>query len=183
MRPLLSMGVVIFILGGLQFYMQARQHFGQLPVQLIERPAPGKFDLEVTLSFDAGIGSADPFAVGTEKQDELVLLVTFRGKPLLQSREPLKAGQPLRIENIQGIVTGKSSLEGRNEIYLRIRPADLNAKHPRAAHVRILRDDLEVASQTLWSDPHKILQGSIIFEIYGHSSSGHHPSSSPTETP
>lgn len=172
MRPLYAIGAATVILGVVAAYMKFQASVSRPPPRVIERTAEGDFDLELTLTFDA---APDPFSLDGE-----AIHVAFRGRTLLSQKKPVAAGEPLLVEHVEGIVLPSAGREGRNEFFLRVSPAQaseagdafaLNSPPAetaepakavaRAVRVRLLRDGVAVADETLWSAPGEPVEGVI----------------------
>ncbi len=157
LRPLLALLLAGLILGGMQLYTTLRP--APQRSEIAVRFAEGRFTLEVTLTFDAG---PDPFAFETENAP--ALLVTFEGRELLRRTEPVPAGETVRIESIEGIVSG-SGRRGRNEFFVEAVPQDSAGGLSRAVRLRLLRDEQPIAEHSLWSDPGEPVRGTLVFEL------------------
>lgn len=153
MRPILALLVVATLLGGLQTYMWLRPRPAR-SVAAFEPTAAGIFEVEITLTFAAG---PDPFAL--DLGDAPSLLVTFRGRDLLRMTEKVPAGEPIRIEEVDGVVAGA------NEFFVAATPTAQDATVARAIRVRILRDGSTVAEQSLWSDPGESVDGVVVVHV------------------
>ena len=150
MRPVLALALACGILGLVQSYMvfQRTAPRAQAAVLPVAIRAEGRFEIEATLTFDAAPDDFDvrPASLEIRQVDE----------ELLRLDTPLPAGETVRIE---------AELEnGFNEFYVRAWPAD-NASKERAMRVRVLRDGVAVAEQTLWSQPGEPVEGPIRLEI------------------
>lgn len=168
MRPFLAFLTVITILGGLQGYFMLRDRFGPSAAPLVERPAPGLYSLEITLTFDAG---PDPFAL--EAGDQTCLEVLFRGDALLRRTERVSAGEVVVITPISSIMAGSDEAQGRNEFVVRATPADSRPELAYAARVRLLRDGASVAEQILWSDSGGKVEGKLVAVVVEGGSHNH----------
>jgi hypothetical protein len=155
MRPLLALLLCLAILGIVGGYLRLSEELRQRTAQGQEAHhveiAAGKFSVEVTLTFDAGGASA--FAL--EPTEETSLLVLFQGRELIRSKEPVAAGAAVRVEDIQGIASGK------NEFYLEAHPSDQAPPIAHAVRVRVLRDGHPIADETLWSEPGLPVRGTV----------------------
>jgi hypothetical protein len=154
MRPLLALIIVVTILGSLQLYVQHRPAPPVAAELIREQVARGDFSVEITLTFDAG---PDAFAIDPATAPSLVLLL--RGQEILRRQDTIAAGQPLIVQDVQGLVSGG------NEFYLSATPADTQSSLARAARVRILRSGTPLADETLWSEPSETVQGTIVVQI------------------
>jgi hypothetical protein len=153
MRPLLALVVVGVILGGLQLYMMFRPQSRRGAFRP-EVTAAGRFDVEVTLTFDAG---PDAFALDTTSAPSL--LVQLRGRDVLRRTEPIGAGSQIVAESVAGIVVGA------NEFFVQATPQDTTALAARAVRVRVLRDGHPLSDASLWSEPGDVVQGSIVVDV------------------
>lgn len=175
-RPLLALGLVIVTLGMVQAYVSFRDSIPQKKrTRIIAAPANGKFDLEVTITFDA---SVDAF---TQQQ----ALVISRGETILfEADRPLKRGEQILIEDIPGITNGANEfrveafptlsnevensddgfggfeLENENEPVKEpfVQPAN-------ALRLRIIRDEVELGDTTIWSEPGEPISGIVTVEV------------------
>ncbi len=155
MRILLAAALSGLILGGLAAYMNLRPTPGAgSGGPIVLQTASGSFSVDITLTFDA---APDSFAVDPSRA--AALLVLFHGKELLRATEPVSAGQPVRIEPIEGM------LAGENEFFVHAAPSDADALLARGLRVRVLRDDLPIAEQSLWSEPGEVVQGIVVVSV------------------
>ncbi len=136
--------------------------------------ARGHFRVDVTLSFTA---RADAFSV-----EPMSLALSLQGgQRLLELTEPIQAGRVVTIDPVEGIT------EGLNELFIEIGTAadeDVGASPEgadgfgagpvlaangaavaRAVRVRVLRDDVVIAEETVWSDPGEPVTGRIILDV------------------
>jgi hypothetical protein len=153
MRPLLTLILVGVILGGMQVYMTFRPQpeASSTPAELL---ASGVFQLEITLTFAAG---ADPFAL--DVSDAPSLLVSFRGQDLLRVSQEIEAGETVRVDQIDGVVTGA------NEFFVQASPRDQQATAARAIRVRVLQDGNPVAEESLWAEPGELVEGVVAVDV------------------
>lgn len=151
-RPLLALAIVLGILGTVWAYEKFQASVKQPISAPAERLAADAYDLDITLTFPA---AADAFALN----DPHSLLLTFRGKTLLKVTAPVEPGRPLEVKKIPHVV------EGRNEFYLEVTPAESDEPRDHAVRLRILRDDVVVAEQTLWSPPGEPVQGLVTLTV------------------
>ena len=163
MRPLLAILVAVVILGGLQAYMRWRPRPQTTRVDPVTRIAGGNFDLEVALTFAAG---PDPFALDLDAAESVV--ITLAGRDLLRETSPIAAGETLRVRDIKGIVAGP------NEFHVRAFAQQENADLIRGLRVRLLRDNLPIAEQSLWSEPGQPVEGAILVDVRGESAADDH---------
>ena len=163
MRPLLAIFLVCVILGGMKLYMVWRDERRPVAVQNVETTASGTYSLQITPTFDVQAG--DPFAL--DPTDAPSVLVLFRGKQLLRRTEPVAAGELILITPIHDM------MQGGNEFYINLIPAEHDSDRGHAVHVRAFRDEHPIAETTLWSDPGQAVQGKIVVEILGASGSKH----------
>jgi hypothetical protein len=153
MRPLLAFLVVGSILGGLQLYMTYRPQPRREPLQA-EVTAAGRFDVELTLTFDAG-----PDAFALDPTSAAALLVQLRGHDVLRRTDRIAAGTHVVVKSVAGIVVGA------NEFYVQATPQDTTSPVARALRVRVLRNGNPLSQQTLWSEPGDVIQGAIVVEV------------------
>lgn len=160
MRPVLALLLSLTIFGAvggyLQFLREVRIALAKQEQQADrEVAAKDQFSLEVTLTFDAGGGSA--FSV--EPAQAPALRVLLRGREVLRIDEPLAAGTPVRVEKIEGVV------EGANEFFVEAHPASQEAPIAHALRVQVLRNGHPVAEETLWSAPGLPVRGTVRIEV------------------
>lgn len=154
-RPTLAIVVSTLILGGLYTYMRAR-NYGKAPVDALpEVVAPGIFRLELTLTFSA---ERDPFAFDLE--NEPTVLITFRGKNIIRSTNPVQAGTLLQVHPLEHVVEGNDEQSGRNEFYFEILTGE-DSRIARGVRFRIFRDEQVVVDRTAWSDPGEPVRGTV----------------------
>jgi hypothetical protein len=151
-RPLLALAIVLGILGTVWAYERFQASVKQPVSAPAEHLAAAAYALDITLTFPA---AADAFALN----EPYSLLLTFRGETLLKETEPIDPGRPLQVKKIPNVV------EGRNEFYLEVTPAENDEPRDHAVRLRILRDDVVVAEQTLWSPPGEPVQGLMTLTV------------------
>jgi hypothetical protein len=152
-RPVFALLVAVIILGGLQLYMTIRpQPSGRMAAQ-DELAARGRFSVEITLTFDAG-----PDAFSLDVSDAPAVLVQLRGVDLLRRQEEVLAGDQVVIDDVSGLV------EGKNEFFVQATPSEV-AHVARAVRVRVLRDGIPLADETLWAEPSEIVRGAVVVEV------------------
>lgn len=153
MRPFWAICAVFGILGGLQAYMSLRPRPMVAPDY---RPVVvgGEFSADLTLTFAAG---PDPFAL--DVNDAPSVLLQFQGEDVLRIVEMVAPGEPILVEQIEGIVAG------RNEFFVQVSPQDLDANVARAVRIRISRDQMPIADQTLWSPAGEPVEGVIVIDV------------------
>jgi hypothetical protein len=155
MRPLLSIVISAFILLGVRAYLGFAASLREARVLHYvareEEAATGRFSAEITLTFDC---QADEFSL-----EPTSLVLKHQGKELLKREGIVAAGEPIMIENIAGITAGK------NEFYFECVPKDDGKALARAVRVRVLRDGVSVADQTLWSPPGQTPRGAIVVDV------------------
>jgi hypothetical protein len=140
----------VLILGTVQGYMSFQRAHAPPPARQVQRPsAPGRFELDVTLTFAA---APDDFEV-----DPAALLVRQGSVELLRRKTPLPAGEPVRL-------AAPDVRVGANEFYLRAWPAAAAAGE-HAARVRVLRDGEVLAERTLWARPGEPVEGAIALTV------------------
>lgn len=166
MRPLLALLLSAAILLGVRSYLQFAESLrGGPPVVVEETAASGTFSVEVTLTFDA---QADDFSL-----EPVSLVLRRHGQTLLKREGLVPAGEPLVVPDVPGVV------EGRNEFYFECVPRDDGSLLARAVRVRVLRDDVPVADETLWAAPGHTPRGTIVVDVpASRATTGDHDSAS-----
>jgi hypothetical protein len=159
-RPLFALFISLLIFGAvagyLRFSQEVRSALAQRESGKVEEvAAEDVFTLEITLTFDAGGESA----FSLEPAESTAVLVRFRDRELLRMEEPVPAGTPLRIEEIEGVV------EGSNEFYIEAHPASQAIPVAHAVRVRVFRNQAPVAEETLWSEPGLPVRGTVRFDV------------------
>ena len=154
MRPILAILVAVTILGGLSLYMSVRRSAWAGRSTPVIEIAPGRFDVEVTLTFEAG---PDPFALSATDAPSLSVLLA--GTELLRETDTIESGKRQTIQDVQGLEVGT------NEFLVQANPADTSGDLSRALRVRILRDLIPVADQTIWSEPGQRVEGVILVDL------------------
>jgi hypothetical protein len=148
MRLVVALSVMIISLLSVECYLRfsgARDVVA--PTQYVQPDAaPGKYSLELTLSFDA---TADEFSFSFAEPDDqqpsesqVSLLVKLDGQELTRLEETVPADSPVVIQDIP-------VHEGTNEFFLEIAP---NADAPGAVRLQIKRDDQVVGQQVFWAE-------------------------------
>jgi hypothetical protein len=152
MRPLIALLLSAAILLGVRAYLRFAESLRRPQASVVEEiVAYGKFSAEITLTFDA---AADEFSL-----EPISLVFKQQDRVLLERRDPVRAGEPLVIENLTGIIAG------RNEFYFECTPSPADQPLARAVRVRLFRDGAEVADTTLWAPPGQTPRGRITLDV------------------
>ena len=148
MRPLAAILLAVLILGSVKAY-QLFESSLPAPVSVAQAQvsAAGQFSVDLTLTFDAG---PDDFALAP-----LSALVELQGRELYRSRERIPEGRAIVVEDVAGVV------EGVNSFFIKIAPAEADSTRQRAVRVRVLRDGVSIAEETLWSEPGAAVEGIV----------------------
>lgn len=156
MRPLLAIAVWVILVGGLSWYMQTRQEVAA--VQSFQPTAlETRLTLEITPSFAM---EPDPFALQVDERDRAVaLLVRLNGRDVLKKTEKLTDGSRIVVDDIQGLV------EGRSEFYVEAYPLLSEASQSHAVRIRVKREGQTIAERTLWSEPGSRIAATFSLEI------------------
>jgi len=186
-RPLFACVAVCVTLGSVALYAYFIRTLPPLPrAENLLEVAKGKFDIEITLTFDAEADKAfllEPTSVE----------VSLEGEPILQETQNFRAGHPVVAENVPGVKVGDNDFHvavysgdaARNLTNAADSESDafsLGFDQPsdeedyavaRAVRVRILRDGLPIAEQTLWSDPGKPVEGQVLVTVPTKEAHGH----------
>ncbi|MBW3598857.1 MAG: hypothetical protein KY475_16480 [Planctomycetes bacterium] len=160
MRPLLAILISFLIFAAVGSYLRLAEALRVAQAKLaspedVEVVVEDEFDLEITLTFDAGADNA--FALAPTQS--AAVLVRFRNREVLRIDEPVPAGTPLRVEGIGGVV------EGANELYVEAHPAAQGLPVAHAARVRVFRNGVPIAEKTLWSEPGLPVTGTIRIDV------------------
>ena len=148
MRPLIALVVAVIILGSVEAYVQFHKSLPKpQAVQSRFQLAEGKFSVDLTPTFEA---RPDEFDL-----DPASVLVELHGKELFRSRDVVKQGEPIVIDEVPGVA------EGSNSFYIKVAPGNQGSSAMRAVRVRVLRDGQSVAEQTLWSEPGAPVEGVV----------------------
>ncbi len=176
MRILFAVAVLVTIPGIVLAYLgfQASIPPPAPPVAIVQQAA-GRFDLELTLTFDVAVDEFD-----LERRS---LVVKLGPELLLESQESIKAGKPFILRDVQGVTAGKNTFFVKAGVAeAPAEPADefgggfsldepAEAEPPageapalyRAMRVRVLRDGAPIATETIWSEPGAAVEG--VFEL------------------
>lgn len=151
MRILLAAAVSLSILGAIYLFLDQQQKRPR-PQRSIVAPqaAGGQFQIELVPMFDAG---PDAFALDT--QGAAAIVVELQGQTLLNRTQVTPRGQPVVIENVNGLVVGP------NELFVRATAADSDPTAIRAIRVRVTRDEMVVAEAWLSSEPGTPAEGTV----------------------
>ena len=101
MRVIAAILFSAFILIGMGAYVRFADNITPIPINFDEEPATGEYTIDVTLTFDV---ENDPFA-GIE---ETGLRISLAGTTLLDLNKPVRAGTPIRLNNVEGVKVGKN---------------------------------------------------------------------------
>lgn len=160
MRPVYAVLVWVVILGGLWVYTEARDYFDR-PSSNAEPilPAPGKYELELTPTFDA-ITSVDEFSVDLTPRP--TLLATLNGREIIRFTDKAPAG----VAKTFSWDTNKVPMNiGPNGVYLELAAPPAEAEVRRGVRVQVLRDGESIADQMLWSQPGGPVLGRIVLDV------------------
>lgn len=166
MRILLVILIWILMVGGLALYIRARG----VPLPGATAPASqataGHVTLEITPTFTA---EPDPFALQTgTTEPPAALILRMNGRELSRITDKIESGKALRIEPKDAAVTGT------NELFLEASPPSEQSEQSHALRVRVYRDGLLLADQTLWSEPGGKVLGSVSFAGQSTPTQEHH---------
>jgi hypothetical protein len=168
MRPFFALIVVLTTLGLAALYSYFVETLPTRPnSENVLLVAEGKFDVEITLTFDANADTA--FVI-----DPTSVLVRLEGKDLINSSKAFTAGRPVIAKDVADVKVGP------NEFWVEVHAGDTtdegadafaieldeptgeeNVAVARAVRVRILRDGIPIAEQTLWSEPGQPVEGKV----------------------
>ena len=151
--------VWVVILGGLALYMRTRQHLTpQENTGYVIQPAPGKFTLELTPTFEAR-GGVNDFAL--EPVEQAAFVLSLGGKEIVSYAQTMPAGVP---QEITWDTEQHPLVLEKNEFHIRTTttPEDISMIH--GMRLRLLRDGEEIDRHTLWSQPGRPVEG--VFPIY-----------------
>jgi hypothetical protein len=168
MRPFFALIVVLTTLGSVALYCYFVETLPARPssedVLLV---AEGKFNVEITLTFDANADTA--FVI-----DPTSVLVSLEGRNLINSSEAFTAGRPVIAEDVAAVKVGPNEFwvevhagdaadEGRDSFSIGLdeTAGEEKVAVARAVRVRILRDGIPIAEQTLWSEPGEPVEGKV----------------------
>lgn len=153
MRPLFVIILAACTFGALAAYERFVDTLPkQVEVHHEEQVAAGKFSIELTLSFDA---AKDDFSLDNEP----AVVVRMAGRDLIRADEPVTSGDPLRVEDVTGIV------QGRNAFFVRAVPSPDFLSRPSAARLQVLRDGVVIGESTLWSPAGGLVEGELTVEV------------------
>jgi hypothetical protein len=158
MRFALTALIWLLILGGLSLYIFQRDRRSQAPIQapVMHEAAGQNFILEITPTFSP---EPDPFALQGEAGDSPSLVVRTSQQELFRAEADLERGVPVQVQPVQGLV------EGRNELYLQGTPPLSEAHRDHAVRVRLLKDNMVVADETIWGHGGAGVAGTISFTL------------------
>jgi hypothetical protein len=160
MRPVYAVLVWVVILGGLWVYTEARDHFDRPTTTAVEiQRAPGKYELELTPTFEA-VGGVDPFALETTAKPAII--AKLNGREIARFEQTAAAGIPRRFT----WNTSEAPVQfGKNEVYVELSSPAGDANAFRGVRVRLLRDDAPIADEMLWSQPGAPVQGAVALDL------------------
>jgi hypothetical protein len=152
-RPILAFTLAILIFGSVGAYARIASLVPSQRATGVSLPeAQGEFALE--LQFTCPL-AADPFVLDAKTS----LLVQFGQQELLHRQERVDTEQPLRIEAVKQLKSGK------NILFLKAIPADEFLARSNAVRIRVLRNELPWAEHTLWSQPGEPFAGEIVLQV------------------
>ncbi len=156
MRPLIAIVIAAAILGGVKLFIDSepvRETHDQ--THFLAEPSTQDYDVELTLSFDAG---PDEFSLSADGEAPSVLL-QLNGKEILKRTDNVAAADsPIVLQNVEGVTIGP------NEFYVQSSPSEDNLK-PRSLRLRVLQNGNVVGEETLWPEQGQIVQGTLSIEV------------------
>jgi hypothetical protein len=158
MRLFAAAMISLCLLGGMSIYIHLQAQW-RPPAPVFEPPAaPGVYSLEVTPSFSA---AKDPFAldVGDVADGSAILVVKLGKQTLLAKSDTVEAGSVIHVESVAGIQVGK------NQFHLSVAVPENQLTVSHAVRIRILRDGVQVADQTLWSELGQPVSGEVTLDV------------------
>ena len=159
MRLFAAAIISVGLLGGLSAYMHVKAQWRTAAPAYEPPAAAGIYSLEVTPSFST---EHNPFALDIgdgSNADTASLSVSLGERILLSKSGPIAAGEIVRVEAIDGIVVGK------NELLVKVSVPLNKLSRSHAVRIRILRDGIQVADTTLWSEPRQPVSGVVTLEV------------------
>jgi hypothetical protein len=158
MRPLLVVLVWIVILGGLRLYMQTRHLFvSRHEEQVVIKPLPGEYTLEVTPTFAAKSGN-DPFA-GTRQP---ALVVLLNGHEIVHHQADMASGvkETFRWDTTKVPITTE-----KNEFHVEMFTPDAGVDQSLGARLALIRDGRMMADATIWSPAGEPLRDVVRLDV------------------
>lgn len=154
MRPLLVLVIAIAILGGIHVFLAADRPTVRESAVHVQEQSTARYDLEVTLAFDAG---PDAFSLSTADQPSS-LFVQLNGQLVLERSDQVLATEtPILVRDVPGVVVG------RNELF--VQASAVNSTSRPALRLRILRGDEAIAEGSIWPDFGGFVQGTVTLEV------------------
>lgn len=158
MRPILVFAIACVILGGVRIFLDdANESVVSAAPRQTPEASVAKFDVELSLTFDAG---PDAFALDANEMAPS-LLVQLNGKEILRRTGPVNEAEcPIVVSEVPNVTVG------RNELYIEATPAETaSVAGPVALRVRILNQGRVVADESLWSEFNSLIQGTVALEV------------------
>ena len=158
MRVLLAVAVWVALVGGLAGYMhRPRSQPARQPLAPRLQAAEGVYALEVTTTFAV---EPDPFALDAEDGSKPPALVVRLGdREVLRKTSRLEGGAPIRVEPLDGLVTGNY------ELYVEAYAPAFLASKSQAVRVRVLRDGNPLAEKSFWTEGLGKVAGTFQFSL------------------
>ena len=143
MRILAVIAIWVAIIGGVSLYMNTRPEITRAIAVVPQGIGAGEpFRLEATPTFTA---EADPFALEGET-GETAFVVWLNGREVLKASEESRAGIPVVLEPVDGLI------EGVNELYVEASPPVGFGGESYGVRLRLLNSGVAVAEETFWSE-------------------------------
>ena len=157
--------VWVLFVGGVTLYMGHRHSaMGQPATAMALRTVDRTYLVEVTTSFTA---EADPFALRTDTSEEApALLLRLGDTELLRLSDGVVAGQPRRLEAVQGLTRGS------NELFVKATPPTA-LEGRQFVQLRVLQGGQSLAETVLWSEGGAAVAGSLRFVLEEDEEDGH----------
>lgn len=156
MRPLLAVLVNVAVFGGMALYISLQEEPAPQQAAPEQAEAAGSFALEIVTTFGA---EPDPFDLPGDNENAAALVVNFRGQEILRWTERIAAGEPVRVEPLEGIKVGE------NEFFITAKPPLDQSNRAHAIRVRILKDGAPLVEKTIWSEPGHPVAGIVELPI------------------
>ena len=158
MRLFAAAIISICLLGGLSVYIHLKAQWRPAAPSYEPPPAAGVYALEITPSFSP---ERDPFAQDVDDTQDApaILRVSLGGRVLVAEGGAIEAGKVIRVDAVEGIQVGK------NHFLLVAAVPDDKLTGSHAVRIRILRDGVQVADQTVWSEPGHPVSGEVTLVV------------------
>jgi hypothetical protein len=165
MRPLAALLVCVTFIG--MTAMFTRDRVGDVEDSAsITRASAQSVSMEIVPTVPL---APDPFALrGEDEQAGPALTASINGATVLMIREPVGAGEVVRVNSLTGLI------DGMNELYIEASPSTDRPSGVSGLRIRVLRGYDTAQEKTFWADYFEKPSGTVSLDLHEANSGNSH---------